>query len=690
MHPGHMTRAAALLRPEVLSFLAVGAAGYVVDVVAFNWFRSSVDPTLAKVLAVAAAMVVTYLGNRLITWRDRTSTGRHEIALFVLFNIIGLGISVGMLLLTHNLLGMTSRLADNISANVIGLGLGTAFRYWSYRRFVFARRRRRRHRRAGDEPGPGRPASRAAGRAQPARPLSPPVRCVAGGPADARIMLAPGGRFLPALTRVPQTVYLAAAAAGVLWLPTFMKPLSSDEGGFLLVASQWSPGTSLYGDYWVDRPPLLIGLFQVADLGGGSVALRIIGLLAVVGSVLLAGAIGHTAAPENRAAPVFASLTAMVFMTTQLFGAAEVDGELLAVPWVLLGMLAVLRALRRTPHRVTWWVVAGAASMAAPLVKQSMVDGFVLAAVVIAWLLRRHRAREAASGLALFALGGAAVLVTTLAWAMAHGTSPSGLWDAVVVFRGQAAAVISSKANSATPQRAVEITEAFLASGALIVLVAAFLPGRHRERPASDAQLPDLRLLAGAVLAWESVAVVSGGSYWLHYLIGSVAGLVLAAVAVAIHRPRRTRVLAMALAYGAVVGVAATVAVTIHESGTSSDVAVERYLSEHRQVGDTATVAFGDPAILQAAHLSSPYPQLWSLPVRVRDSQLAAFTQTLLSPDRPTWIVVSGTSLATWGVDTSQAQPVLDREYRVVHTVDDLNIYRVRAATPVAAAPSGR
>jgi putative flippase GtrA len=132
-----MTRAAALLRPEVLSFLAVGAAGYVVDVVAFNWFRSSVDPTLAKVLAVAAAMVVTYLGNRLITWRDRTSTGPHEIALFVLFNIIGLGISVGMLLLTHNLLGMTSRLADNISANVIGLGLGTAFRYWSYRRFVF-------------------------------------------------------------------------------------------------------------------------------------------------------------------------------------------------------------------------------------------------------------------------------------------------------------------------------------------------------------------------------------------------------------------------------------------------------------------------------------------------------------------------------------------------------------------------
>ena len=104
-------------------------------------------------------------------------------------------------------------------------------------------------------------------------------------------MLAPRGQFLPALTRTPRLVYLLAASAAVLWLPTLLMPLSPDEGGFLLVASQWSPGTSLYGDYWVDRPPLLIGLFQLADLGGGALALRIIGLARVVPSVLLAGAI---------------------------------------------------------------------------------------------------------------------------------------------------------------------------------------------------------------------------------------------------------------------------------------------------------------------------------------------------------------------------------------------------------------
>jgi hypothetical protein len=34
-------------------------------------------------------------------------------------------------------MGWDSALADNISANVVGLALGTAFRFWSYRKFVF-------------------------------------------------------------------------------------------------------------------------------------------------------------------------------------------------------------------------------------------------------------------------------------------------------------------------------------------------------------------------------------------------------------------------------------------------------------------------------------------------------------------------------------------------------------------------
>ncbi|MCW2839807.1 MAG: GtrA family protein [Aeromicrobium sp.] len=134
---------ARLTSPEVVSFAAVGGAGYVVDVGGFNLLRSlplfaGHDPTFAKVAAVALAMVVTYVGNRALTWRDVDSGDRsREVALFVVFNLIGLGFSVVTLFVSHHLLGLTSSLADNISANVIGIGLGTIFRFWSYRRFVF-------------------------------------------------------------------------------------------------------------------------------------------------------------------------------------------------------------------------------------------------------------------------------------------------------------------------------------------------------------------------------------------------------------------------------------------------------------------------------------------------------------------------------------------------------------------------
>ncbi len=129
--------------PEVLTFLVVGGCGYVVDVAVFNLLLSAPTfsgqhPALARVVAVAAAMVVTYAGNRWLTWRGVNGRARsREVALFVVFNVLGLGISVLSLVVSHDLLGLTSRLADNISANVIGLALGTLFRFWSYRRFVF-------------------------------------------------------------------------------------------------------------------------------------------------------------------------------------------------------------------------------------------------------------------------------------------------------------------------------------------------------------------------------------------------------------------------------------------------------------------------------------------------------------------------------------------------------------------------
>jgi dolichol-phosphate mannosyltransferase len=146
---GWRARELAARHRDLPAFLAVGGAGYVVDVVAFNLLRGSsllpsTDPVLARTVAVVPAMAVTYLGNRLITWRartarDHTAIGR-QLCLFLLFNAIGFGFSVVTLAISHHLLGLTSRLADNVSANVVGLALGTVFRYATYRRFVFVRR----------------------------------------------------------------------------------------------------------------------------------------------------------------------------------------------------------------------------------------------------------------------------------------------------------------------------------------------------------------------------------------------------------------------------------------------------------------------------------------------------------------------------------------------------------------------
>ena len=128
---------------ETITFLCVGGAGYVVDVAVFNVLRSTYpllvfDPVVARVLAVMVAMCVTYVGNRTLTWRTHeTVDRRREVALFVVFNVIGLGFSVVCLALSHDVLGLTSRLADNVSANVVGLALGTMFRFMTYKRYVF-------------------------------------------------------------------------------------------------------------------------------------------------------------------------------------------------------------------------------------------------------------------------------------------------------------------------------------------------------------------------------------------------------------------------------------------------------------------------------------------------------------------------------------------------------------------------
>lgn len=135
---GHLVR-------ELMKFGVVGMCALVVDVGTFNALlyaggSGPLDghPLTAKTVSVVLATTVAYAGNRYWTFRHRSRSGlRREYVLFFLLNGVGLGIALACLGSSHYLLGLHSALADNVAANVVGLGLGTAFRFWSYRRFVF-------------------------------------------------------------------------------------------------------------------------------------------------------------------------------------------------------------------------------------------------------------------------------------------------------------------------------------------------------------------------------------------------------------------------------------------------------------------------------------------------------------------------------------------------------------------------
>jgi putative flippase GtrA len=133
-----------------VKFGVVGLVGFVIDVTLFNllrlgvfgddhWAQSAIG---AKTISTSVAIVFNWLGNRYWTFRKhRRRNYMREFAEYVIVSLGGMAIALGCLWVSHHWLGYTSLVADNIATNVVGLALGTAFRFLLYRYWVFGHHR---------------------------------------------------------------------------------------------------------------------------------------------------------------------------------------------------------------------------------------------------------------------------------------------------------------------------------------------------------------------------------------------------------------------------------------------------------------------------------------------------------------------------------------------------------------------
>jgi putative flippase GtrA len=130
-----------VLAREMAKFGTVGALAFVVDLTLLNLLNVGLGvPELrSKVASAAVATCVAFTLNRLWTFRHRKQQGLgRESALFVALNVVGLVITLVVIGAVTYGLDLRGALALNV-ANVFGTGLGTLFRFWSYRRFVWLR-----------------------------------------------------------------------------------------------------------------------------------------------------------------------------------------------------------------------------------------------------------------------------------------------------------------------------------------------------------------------------------------------------------------------------------------------------------------------------------------------------------------------------------------------------------------------
>jgi hypothetical protein len=475
---------------------------------------------------------------------------------------------------------------------------------------------------------------------------------------------------------VRHPVVMVALVAALLRVPFLHAPMSPDEGGFLIVGQHWqSGGGSLYGPYWVDRPPLLIAFFRLADSLGGFEALRLLGCVVVALTVIGVGFAGSFLAATPRAsdrAALWSSLAAAALLVTPTGGSLMVNGELIAAPFIAFGLAFSMHALRGGARADASAIAAGVCATAAVMVKQNMADVAVFALVlgIAAVVRRRVPLVDVVRRLVLSAAGVVVSLVVVAVASMLRGTSPWGVLYAMYPFRLRAAALMQQTNPHDRVAHLSKMLEMWGVTGAPLLIAGFVAYLLLRRRPPSVPYGGAITLALLALVAYDVASILAGGSYWSHYVIQLVVPTALMAGLLAT-QVRRVGPLVVA-AVMALSGLGWVLGLTARVSSDGPTIGAA--IAATAQPGDSMLSLLGDGAMVRTSGLPAPYPYLWSLPAHVLDPHFRKLTAVLRSNAAPSWVVVRGPT--TMGLlEREGPGRVLHERYRLVTTLCQHPVY---------------
>jgi hypothetical protein len=466
-------------------------------------------------------------------------------------------------------------------------------------------------------------------------------------------------------------------------------PLRSDEAGYLLAARHWAPETGrfVYGDYHVDRPPLLMGIYRFAALWESDAAVRVLTIPFVVVGVLALARAGMLLA--GRTGARCAAAVGAALLCSPVLAGDQADGELFAAVFVAGSVAATLQAwnAQRPSVLAQFAVLAGALAASATLVKQNFADGFLFACVLLlAHGLRQRQIPRALAVAAGGAIGAAAVIAVVAGWALTAEIDLARTWFDLVEFRGDALRVLSQGSLEAPAARAAR-----LLLFAVISMVAPIAWVWVRWLQSRQWQVDPEHWALTVLLGYALWSMALGGSFWPHYLLQMAPPVALAAGMVAassgpagmlMRRLARTAVTSALGCWAVMIAVYALVPLVWFPQH------IGHWVRASSGPNDTVFVAYGYPSVLESADLPSPYPYLWSLPMRTLDPELRQLRQTLSGPDAPTWVVRIN-SLNSWEIDSSgRLGRLIDARYEHVSDVCGHDIYlRVGVERELAPVP---